>query len=33
MEFCGTAVINGDLLLETEKMSILDPREGLYLAL
>jgi hypothetical protein len=31
MDFGGTAVMNGDLLLETEKVPILDPREGLYL--
>jgi hypothetical protein len=31
MDFGGTAVINGDLLLETGKVPILDPREGSYL--
>jgi hypothetical protein len=31
MDFDGTAVITGDLVLETEKVPILDPIEGLYL--
>jgi hypothetical protein len=31
MDFGETAVMNGDLLLETEKVPILNPRKGLYL--
>jgi hypothetical protein len=31
MDFGGTAVINGDLLSETKREPILDPREGLCL--
>jgi hypothetical protein len=31
MDFGGTAVITGDLVLETENVPILDPKEGLYL--